>query len=380
MTPKKDNKGLVLKVKEALSKDVGRVIARIDPGDMKALGLEVGDVIELEGKRKTAAKAMPCYAEDRGKKIIQMDGIARENAQIGLDEKVRVSKIDSKPASKITLLPMTVSSLLQRDSDTKYIGSLIEGLPVVSGDRIRATLFGSRSCAFKVVDTIPDGVALINTATLIRMETKKAGEARPAKISYEDIGGLGSQIQRIREMIELPLRYPQVFERLGIEPPKGVLLYGPPGTGKTLIARAVAHESDANFYTINGPEIVHKFYGESEAHLRSIFEEASKNAPAIIFIDEIDSVAPKRANVQGEVEKRIVATLLNLMDGLKSRGELIVIGATNMPDLLDPALRRPGRFDRDITIGIPDRGGRLKILEIDRKSVVGGKRGDLGGG
>jgi len=368
---KNDNKKLVLKVKEALSKDVGRAIARIDPEDMKALGLDVGDVIELEGKRKTAAKAMPCYADDRGKKIIQMDGIARENAQIGLDEKVNIRKINSKPASKITLLPMTVSSLLQRDSDTKYIGSLIEGLPVVSGDRIRATLFGSRSCDFKVVDTIPDGVALINTATLIRMETKKAGEARPAKISYEDIGGLGSQIQRIREMIELPLRYPQVFERLGIEPPKGVLLYGPPGTGKTLIARAVANETDAYFTHITGPEIMGKFYGESEARLRSVFEDAKNHAPAIIFIDEIDAIAPKREDMGGEkqVERRVVAQLLSLLDGLESRGQVIVIGATNIPNTLDPALRRPGRFDREISIPIPDKNGRLKILEIHTRGM-----------
>ncbi len=368
---KNDNKRLVLKVKEALSKDVGRAIARIDPEDMKAIGLDVGDVIELEGKRKTAAKAMPCYAEDRGKKIIQMDGIARENAQIGLDEKVKIRKINSKPASKITLLPMTVSSLLQRDSDTKYIGSLIEGLPVVSGDRIRATLFGSRSCDFKVIDTIPDGVALINTATLIRMETKKAGEARPAKISYEDIGGLGSQIQRIREMIELPLRYPQVFERLGIEPPKGVLLYGPPGTGKTLIARAVANETDAYFTHITGPEIMGKFYGESEARLRSVFEDAKNHAPAIIFIDEIDAIAPKREDMGGEkqVERRVVAQLLSLLDGLESRGQVIVIGATNIPNTLDPALRRPGRFDREISIPIPDKNGRLKILEIHTRGM-----------
>jgi len=256
MTAKKDDKGLILKVKESSPKDVGRAIARIDPEDMKNLELEVGDIIEINGKRKTPAKIMPCYAEDRGKKIIQIDGISRENAQIGLDEKVKINRIDSKPANKITLSPLTISSLLQRDNDTKYIGSLIEGLPALSGDKIRATFFGSRSCDFKVVDTIPDGVVLINAATLIRMETKNQGEAKQAKVSYEDIGGLGSQIQRIREMIELPLRYPQVFERLGIGAPKGVFLYGPPGTGKTLIARAVANETDAYFTHISGPEIM----------------------------------------------------------------------------------------------------------------------------
>ena len=371
MKTKTNSQTLVLKVKEALSKDVGRAIARIDPEDMKDLGLEVGDIIEIEGKRKTPAKAMPCYAEDRGKKIIQIDGILRENALIGLDEKVKINKIDSKPANKITLSPLTMSNLLQRDSDSKYLGSLIEGLPVISGDRVRATFFGSRSCDFKVVDTIPDGAVLINAATLIRMETKGQGEAKQSKVSYEDIGGLGTQIQRIREMIELPLRYPQVFERLGIGAPKGVFLYGPPGTGKTLIARAVANETDAYFTHISGPEVMGKFYGESEARLRSVFEDAQSHAPAIIFIDEIDAIAPKREDMGGEkqVERRVVAQLLSLLDGLESRGQVIVIGATNIPNTIDPALRRPGRFDREISIPIPDKNGRLEILGIHTRGM-----------
>ena len=371
MTAKKDDKGLTLKVKEALSKDVGRAIARIDPEDMKALGLDVGDIIEINGKRKTPAKTMPCYAEDRGKKIIQIDGISRENASIGLDEKVKISRIASRPANKITLSPLTMSSPLQRDSDSKYLGSLIEGLPVISGDKVRATFFGSRSCDFKVVDTIPDGVVLINAATLIRMETKGQGKAKQTKVSYEDIGGLGTQIQRIREMIELPLRYPQVFERLGIGAPKGVFLYGPPGTGKTLIARAVANETDAYFTHISGPEIMGKFYGESEARLRSVFEDAQSHAPAIIFIDEIDAIAPKREEMGGEkqVERRVVAQLLSLLDGLESRGHVIVIGATNIPNTIDPALRRPGRFDREISIPIPDKNGRLEILGIHTRGM-----------
>ena len=243
----KDSTTLILKVKEALPKDAGRVIARIDPEDIKILGLEIGEIIEIEGKRKTPAKVMPCYLEDRGKKIIQIDGISRENAQIGLDEKVKIYKVDCRPAGKIVLSPLTVSSLLGSDKDTRYISSLIEGLPVTSGDRVRATLFGSRSCDFKVLETIPDGMVLIGTTTLVKMKTKESGKEGPSKVSYEDIGGLGTQIQRIREMIELPLRYPQVFERLGIAPPKGVLLHGPPGTGKTLIARAVANETDAYF-------------------------------------------------------------------------------------------------------------------------------------
>lgn len=368
---KKNNITLTLKVKETLPKDVGRAIARIDPEDMKTLDLEVGEIIEIEGKRKTPAKVMPCYAEERGKKIIQMDGISRENAQIGLGEKVQIRKIDCKPANKITLLPLTISSLLQRDKDTRYISSLIEGLPVTSGDRVRATFFGSRSCDFKVVDTIPDGVVLIGPTTSIRIETKKSVENKPAKVSYEDIGGLSTQIQRIREMIELPLKYPQVFERLGIGAPKGVFLYGPPGTGKTLIARAVANETDAYFTHISGPEIMGKFYGESEARLRSVFEDAQSHAPAIIFIDEIDSIAPKREEMGGEkqVERRVVAQLLSLLDGLESRGQVIVIGATNIPNTIDPALRRPGRFDREISIPIPDKNGRLDILEIHTRGM-----------
>ena len=368
---KRNNTVLTLKVKEALPKDVGRGITRIDPEDLKVLDLEIGEIVEIEGKRKTPAKVMPCYTEDRGKKIIQMDGISRENAQVGLDEKVKIHKVDYKPANKITLLPLTLSSLLQREKDTQYIGSLIEGLPIISGDRIRATFFGSRFCDFKVSDTIPEGVVVINPTTLIRMEKKEMGEVRPTKISYEDIGGLTPQIQRIREMIELPLRYPQVFERLGIEAPRGVLLHGPPGTGKTLIARAVANETDAYFTHISGPEVMSKWYGDSEARLRAVFEEAKRNAPAIVFIDELDAIAPKREELGGEkqVEKRVVAQLLALLDGLGARGKIICIGATNIPNVLDPALRRPGRFDREISIPIPDKNGRLEILEIHTRGM-----------
>ncbi len=368
---KKNSQSLVLKVKEALPRDVGRAIARIDPEDMKVLGLEVGEIIEIEGKRKTAAKVMPCYSEDRGKAIIQMDGISRENAQTGLDEKVTIFKTNCKSANKITLLPITVSSLLQREKDIRYIGSLIEGLPVTSGDKVRVTLFGSRACEFKVMDTFPAGTVQVGATTLIRIKIKETGESRPTKILYEDIGGLGSQIQRIREMIELPLKYPEVFERLGIEPPKGVLLYGPPGTGKTLIARAVVNETEAYFTHISGPEVMGKFYGESEARLRSVFEDAQNHTPAIIFIDEIDAIAPKREEMGGEkqVERRVVAQLLALMDGLESRGQIIVIGATNIPHTLDPALRRPGRFDREISVPIPDKNGRLEILQIHTRGM-----------
>ncbi|MFZ2148497.1 MAG: CDC48 family AAA ATPase [Sedimentisphaerales bacterium] len=354
-----------LKVKEALPKDVGRAIARIDPEDMKSLALEVGQIVEIEGKRKTAAKVMPCYAEDRGKKIVQIDGITRENAKVGVDEKVTIQKIEGRPARKITLAPLTAGGVLQKDKDAKYIGSLIEGLPLTNGDKIRARLFGTKTCDFVVEDTIPDGVVSVSSTTLIRAKSKE-GKLEKAKVSYEDIGGLSTQIQRIREMIELPLKYPEVFDRLGIEAPQGVFMYGPPGTGKTLTARAVANETDAYFTSITGPEIMGKFYGESEARLRSVFEDAHKHAPAIIFIDEIDAIAPKREDMGGEkqVERRVVAQLLALMDGLESRGQVIVIGATNIPNTIDPALRRPGRFDREISIPIPDKNGRLEILEI----------------
>jgi len=368
---KKDNTTLILKVKEALPKDVGRAIARIDPEDTKSMGIEVGEIVVIEGKRRTPGKAMPLFLEERGKGIVQIDGITRENAQIGLDEKVTIQKTSQRPASKITLSPITSVGSFEKEKDVKYIGSLMEGLPLTAGDKVRASLFGARSCDFKVLDTIPDGIVLIGPTTLIRMETKGPQEIKDTRISYEDIGGLQTQIQRIREMIELPLKYPEVFRRLGVDAPKGVFLYGPPGCGKTLIARAVANETEAYFTHISGPEIMGKFYGESEARLRSVFEDAQKHAPAIIFIDEIDAIAPKREEMGGEkqVERRVVAQLLALMDGLESRGEVIVIAATNIPNTIDPALRRPGRFDREISIPIPDRNGRLNILQIHTRGM-----------
>ncbi len=360
---------ITLKVAEAQGRDVGRVIARLDPKDMKRIKAEVGDIIEIGGKRKAAAKAMPAYMEDRGKGIIQMDGIIRENAQIGLGEKVSIGKISHKPAEKVILSPLTLMRAVR--GDMRYIGSLLEGLPLKEGDRIRATLFGAQRQDFKVDSTVPKGVVLIHPGTRIQIKGEAEVKEREAKVTYEDIGGLEKEKQRVREMIELPLKYPQVFERLGIEAPKGVFLYGPPGTGKTLIARAVANETDAYFTHLSGPEIMHKFYGESEAHLRSIFDEAQSHAPSIIFLDELDAIAPKREELGGEkqVEKRVVAQLLALMDGLQSRGQVIVIGATNIPDVIDPALRRPGRFDREIEIGIPDKNARKAILEIHTRGM-----------
>lgn len=357
---------ITLKVAEAVKKDVGRGLARIDPADIERLHTTIGEIVEIAGKKRTVAKVMPAFKEDRGKGIIQIDGPTRGNAHIGLDEKVTLKKTAWNPADNVVLTPVNAVNL---ERDSKYIGSLLDGLPVIAGDRIRATLFGSRFTDFVVETTIPKGVVVINPTTLLKINEKKTGTAERVKFSYEDIGGLGHEIHRIREMIELPLKHPEVFERLGIDAPKGVLLYGPPGCGKTLIARAVANETDAHFITINGPEIIHKFYGESEARLRQIFEEAKKNAPSIIFLDEIDAIAPKREHVVGDVEKRVVAQLLALMDGLDNRGHVIVIAATNIPGALDPALRRPGRFDREISIPIPDQNARLTILEVHSRGM-----------
>jgi len=369
MTAAKDE--IVLRVKEALVKDAGRAIARIDPQDMKLLDLDSGDVIVIEGKRATPVKIMPCYPEDRDKRIIQIDGITRENAQAGIDEKVKIVRTTCRQATKIKLKPDTKSGSLFKADDAKYIGSLINGLPVTKGDKVRANLFGSRAVNYTVTGVNPEGVVLIHPNTNFVLELPKQEGESKSGVSYEDIGGLGNQVQRIREMIELPLKYPEIFERLGVQPPKGVFLYGPPGTGKTLIVRAVAHETDAYFINISGPEIMGKFYGESEGRIRKLFEEAQTHAPSIIFIDEIDAIAPKREDMGGEkqVEKRVVAQLLSLMDGLESRGKVIVIGATNIPNSIDPALRRPGRFDREISISIPDKKGRLEILHIHTRGI-----------
>jgi transitional endoplasmic reticulum ATPase len=357
---------LKLKVTEALGKDVGRAYARMGPEDLQKLEVAIGDIVEVVGKRKTVCKAMPAYKEVRGQSRVQLDGISRENAGAGLDDFVQVRRVACRPGDQVVLTPITITPA---DRDLKYIGSLLDGLPVLEGDRIRATLFGSRTADFKVEALTPKGPVLINPTTTLVIGKPGAPEPRRAAVTYEDVGGLKPQLQRIREMIELPLRYPELFERLGIEAPKGVLLHGPPGCGKTLIARTIAHETEAKFFSVSGPEVVHKFYGESEAHLRRIFEEASRKGPSIIFIDEIDAIAPRRERVVGEVEKRVVAQLLALMDGLTKRQNVIVIAATNIPQALDPALRRPGRFDREIAIPIPDRHGRLEILEIHSRGM-----------
>jgi transitional endoplasmic reticulum ATPase len=349
-----------IRVAAARTRDVGRGIARIDPATMEALGTGVGDIIEITGKRKTYVKAMPSFSEDRGKGTIQVDGIVRKNAGAGLHEDVEIVVISIPAVDSVVLQPL--DQFLQKEIDSR----LFDGIPIHKGDNIRLTFFGKKF-DFIIREAQPE-IGLITKSTVLKIYGKKTSEKEVKKsvISYEDIGGLGGQVQKIREMIELPLKYPEIFERIGIDPPRGVLLYGPPGTGKTLIAKAAAQETDAYLLFISGPEIVGKYYGESEARLREVFAEAQRNAPSIIFIDEIDAIAPKREEVGSEkqVERRIVAQLLSIMDGLKDRGKVIVIATTNIPNFLDPALRRPGRFDREIEIPIPDRTGRREILEI----------------
>ncbi|MBI5788634.1 MAG: CDC48 family AAA ATPase [Candidatus Schekmanbacteria bacterium] len=364
-----------LKVTEALNKDVGRALARIDPEDIKKLELQIGDTVEVTGKRRTVCRVMPAYKEQRGQARIQMDGITRENSGSGLDEFVTVRKITCQNAQRVVIAPTNIKPT---ERDLNYIGSLLDNLPVQDGTLIRVPLFGSRSADFKVENTVPKGPVLIHANTQLVIGKVNEQPTESSRVSYEDIGGLKPQLQRIREMIELPLRYPEVFQRLGIDAPKGVLLHGTPGCGKTLIARAIAHETEANFYSISGPEIVHKFYGESEAQLRKIFEEASRKGPSIVFLDEIDAIAPKREKVVGDVEKRIVAQLLALMDGVTSRQNVIVIAATNIPNAIDPALRRPGRFDREIALPIPDRNGREEILGIHSRGMPLSTDVDLG--
>lgn len=358
------------KVTESLPKDVGRAVIRLDPQDLEKLGANIGDTVEISGKRTTFGKVLPMHKEFRGKLRIQMDGVTRENAGAALGDAVELKKTFCPAAQTVILTPL---GFVPNEKDLRYIAGLVDGVPVLAGDKLRVALFGSRTVEFRVETTAPKGGVLIEPNTVLQISEAKENNGekanRPKTLSYEDIGGLRPQLARIREIVELPLRYPEVFEKLGIDAPKGVLLHGSPGCGKTLIARAIAHETDANFFTISGPEIVHKFYGESEAHLRKVFEEATKKAPSIIFLDEIDAIAPRREKTVGEVEKRIVAQLLALMDGLNRRASVVVIAATNLPNNLDSALRRPGRFDREISIPIPDKNGRLDILEIHSRGI-----------
>jgi len=356
-----------LRVAEARGRDVGRGIARIDPEVMERLGLTPGDVVEISGKRKTVAICWPGYNEDAGKGIIRIDGYTRENAGVSIDEKVTVRKVEARKAKKITLAPIEP---LRIEGAEEYLAQILEGRVVTRGDCIPIGIMGRRVDLVVTSVQPPAPAVIIDADTEIAIGEKPAAVVREVpKVTYEDIGGLREEIRKIREMVELPLKYPELFERLGVEAPKGVLLYGPPGTGKTLLAKAVANETNAAFFSISGPEIMSKFYGESEERLREIFRQAEENAPSIIFIDEIDAIAPKREEVTGEVEKRVVSQLLALMDGLKPRGRVVVIGATNRPNAIDPALRRPGRFDREIEIGVPNKQGRLEILQIHTRGM-----------
>jgi transitional endoplasmic reticulum ATPase len=356
-------------VKEAAHDDAGRGIARVSIEVMKKLGLVSGDVIEIQGKKKAAAIVWPGFAQDTGAAILRIDGNIRGNAATGIDEKVKIRKSEAEYARKVVIQPTQPIRLVGGE---QYLSRVLRGRSVIEGQTVRVDVIGN-AITLVIAKVVPKGIAIVTDDTEIelREEPYKPEEGRQevSDIHYEDIGGLGRELQLVREMIELPLRHPEIFERLGIQPPKGVLLYGPPGTGKTLIAKAVANEVDAHFITLSGPEIMSKYYGESEKGLREKFAEAEQNAPAIIFIDEIDSIAPKREETKGEVERRIVAQLLSLMDGLKGRGQVIVIAATNLPDSIDPALRRGGRFDREIEIGIPDKKGRLEIFQVHTRGV-----------
>jgi len=356
---------LTLRVAEARVEDVGHAIARLAPADLQRIGVRAGDVIKISGGAVGVARAE--LSDDGYEGMIQIDGTCRSNCSAGLQEQVTVARIDSEQAVAVRLSPLWVGAAPATIAPDRMLEDLI-GVPVIAGCVVRVPTF-AKAVNFQVVRTIPSGPVVIGKRTDIRVVDGEQTAARAPAVSYEDIGGLEREVARVREMVELPLKYSRIFERLGILAPKGVLLYGPPGTGKTLLARAVAAESRVHFIHLNGPEIMRKFYGESEAKLREVFEEAARHAPAILFIDEIDAVAPKRTEVVGEVEKRVVAQLLSLMDGFVARGQVIVIGATNIPEVLDPALRRPGRFDREIEIGVPNTQARLQILRIHTRAM-----------
>ncbi|MEM3525769.1 MAG: CDC48 family AAA ATPase [Candidatus Jordarchaeaceae archaeon] len=367
----------VVRVAEAKPRDVGQGIVRIDPSVAEKLNITTGDIVEIVGRNRTVAISWYGYPEDRGNQSIRIDGATRRNAGVGLDDKASIRRIEARPASKLVLAPTENISLTEGE---EYFKKILEGRAVTQGDFLEISVI-SQKILLVVVSYKPKcDAVIINSGTEIKINPKPVKEVKHSgvrKVSYEDIGGLHEEVRRVREMIELPLRHPEIFDRLGISAPKGVLLHGPPGTGKTLLAKAVANETEAYFVAISGPEIMSKFYGESEGRLREIFRDAERNAPSIIFIDELDSIAPKREEVTGEVERRVVAQLLALMDGLQSRGEVVVIGATNRPNALDPALRRGGRFDREIEFGIPNKQARLEILQIHTRGMPLAENVDL---
>jgi transitional endoplasmic reticulum ATPase len=361
-------KDIQLRVADARQRDVGHGKVRIDNETMQKLTITAGDFVEIHGKKMTVAVAWPAYAEDQGEEIVRMDGLIRRNAGVALNEYVVLKKADVKDAQAIIFAPTDVRLSVDEEF-VSFVKRRFMDMPFVEGDMTLLSIFGS-AVPLVVTRTRPHGPVKILETSHVQVLSEPTPEKKGiSMITYEDIGGLHEEIQRIREMVELPLRHPELFQRLGIEPPRGVFLYGPPGCGKTLLAKAVANESDANFYVISGPEIMSKFYGESEARLREIFQKAQETAPSIVFIDEMDAIAPKREEVTGEVERRVVAQLLSLMDGMGTRGNIIVIGATNRPNAIDPALRRPGRFDREIEIGVPDKAGRNEIVQIHTRNM-----------
>ncbi|MGC2597789.1 MAG: CDC48 family AAA ATPase [Nitrososphaeraceae archaeon] len=376
----KKNKSITLKVAEAEQRDVGRKIARVDPAVAERLNIATGDALEIASLGKTTTVLnWPARETDKNKGLIRIDGYARNKLDVGINDSVELKKVESKDAKSITLAPTEPLRIVGAED---YLSEYLNGHLMTKGDTIPISVMGQR-IDLVVISTNPSGPVIITDSTKITVSEESAKAVQISKeggapsITYEDIGGIRNEVARVREMIELPLRHPELFKRLGVEAPKGVLLHGPPGTGKTLLAKAVANETNASFYTIGGPEIMSKYYGESEEKLRNIFEQAEKNAPSIIFIDEIDSIAPKRDEVSGEVERRIVAQLLSLMDGMSSRGKVVVIGATNRVNAVDPALRRPGRFDREIELGVPDKDGRLEILQIHARGMPLAKDVDL---
>ncbi len=357
-----------IKVAELKPGETGKGIARLDPELMDILGLKMGDIIQIDGSKKTVVKILRGGPEDANRGIIRIDGSTRRNAGTSIDERVDIKKVVAKDAGKITFSP---TEELRLQGGEEYLTQVMEGRVFAKGDVLTLNVMGNK-IDLVVTSFTPSADAVmmtLNTEVKVSEKPVSSTASEIPKVSYDDIGGLGNEVGKIREMIELPLRHPELFKRLGVEAPKGVLLHGPPGTGKTMLAKAVAGETSSNFISIGGPEIMSKFYGESEGKLREIFKDAEENAPSIIFIDEIDSIAPKRNDTAGEEERRIVAQLLSLMDGLKSRGKVVVIGATNRPDSIDEALRRPGRFDREIEIGIPDRNGRFEILQIHTRGM-----------
>lgn len=359
---------ITLRVAESDPKFVGRGIAHVDPQIIEQMNLKTGDVLQIAGnRRKTHVLLWSGQTSDTGRKVIRIDGYTRNNLGVGIDDNVSIKKVTPPKLEQIVLSPTEDLNVVGLE---EYLPDLLEGRVVTKGDIIPVNMMGHK-IGFVVTTIIPtNGAGIIATSTDFAIgSVPKTGNKAIPRVNYEDIGGLRHEIQKVREMIELPMRHPEIFDRIGIEAPRGVLLFGPPGTGKTLLAKAVANETNANFYSIGGPEIMSKFYGESEERLRETFKQAQENAPSIIFIDEIDSIAPKREEVSGDVEKRVVSQLLTMMDGLESRGKVVVIGATNRPDALDPALRRPGRFDREIEIGIPDQKGRQEILEIHTRGM-----------